>query len=142
MADEAPAPRIELHSLLLCDHAITGQDGKVSAIGIFSQVSVQRLPVIHPRFFIVAVLEAEPGTHRLSLQVVSPSGVDLLPRPPNMAMQVPPNATTANIVADLKGMQLRESGLHRFELRSADRALGSTPLTVNYILQQPKPATD
>jgi hypothetical protein len=39
-------PRLELHSLLLCDHAITAQDGKVSAIGLFSQINVTRLPTV------------------------------------------------------------------------------------------------
>ena len=36
-------PRLELHTLVLCDHAITAQDGKISAIGIFSQITVSRL---------------------------------------------------------------------------------------------------
>ena len=51
-----PEPRLELHTLLLCDHAITAQDGKVSAIGMFSQINVTRLPTVYGRLFIVAVL--------------------------------------------------------------------------------------
>jgi len=61
-------PRLELHSLLLCDHAITAQDGKVSAIGLFSQINVTRLPTTYARLFIVAVLEADSGEHGVMLQ--------------------------------------------------------------------------
>jgi len=130
-----PDPRIELHSLLLCDYAITAQDGKVSAIGLFSQINVTRLPTTYGRLFIVAVLEADPGTHQVTLQVTDPDGTALLGRPPQMRMEVPPNATTANIVADLKGLQLKTLGRHRIELRVGDRVLGNTPFTVNLIWQ-------
>jgi hypothetical protein len=123
--------RLELHSLVICDYALTAQDGKISAIGIFGQITVGRLPSVHGRFFIVAVLEADPGIHQLNLQVVSPSGQPLLQRPPTLKMEVPPNTTTANIVADVKGLQVRELGRHRIELRAGDRVLGTTPFTVN-----------
>ena len=49
---------VELHTLLLCDYALTAQDGKISAIGVFSQINVARLPATHGRCFIVAILEA------------------------------------------------------------------------------------
>lgn len=129
-------PRLELHGLVVCDHAITAQDGKISAIGIFSQITVSRLPSVYGRFFIVAVLEADPGTHQVTLQVVSPSGQPMLPRPPSMRLEVPPNTTTANIVADLKGLQVRELGRHRIELRSGDRVLGTSPFNVNLAWSQ------
>jgi hypothetical protein len=129
-------PRLELHSLVICDYAMTAQDGKISAIGIFSQITVSRLPSVHGRFFIVAVLEADPGRHELTLQIVSPSGQPMLPRPSSMRLEVPPNTTTANIVADLKGLQVRELGQHRIELRSGDRVLGTSPFNVNLAWSQ------
>jgi hypothetical protein len=135
-----PDPRLELHSLLLCDHAITAQDGKVSAIGLFSQINVTRLPTTYGRLFIVAVLEADAGEHKVTLQVVSPAGQPVLGRPPQMRLQVPPNATTANIVAELKGLQLKELGRHRIELRAGDRVLGSTPFNVNMVWQEQRAA--
>lgn len=130
-------PRLELHSLLLCDHAITSQDGKVSAIGLFSQINVTRLPTTYGRLFIVAVLEADPGSHQLSLQVTGPQGATLLTQPPQMRIEVPPNATTANIVADLKAMKLEELGRYRIELREGDQILGSSPFLVNLVMRQP-----
>ena len=130
-----PDPRLELHSLLLCDHAITAQDGKVSAIGLFSQINVTRLPTTYGRLFIVAVLEADAGEHHVTMQVVGPKGEPLHSRPPQMRLNVPPNATTANIVAELKGL-----GRHRIELRAGDRVLGSTPFAVNLVWQEGRAA--
>lgn len=135
-----PDPRLDLHSLLLCDHAITAQDGKVSAIGLFSQINVTRLPTTYGRLFIVAVLEADAGEHEVTMQVVGPKGELLLSRPPQMRLNVPPNATTANIVAELKGLGLKELGRHRIELRAGDRVLGSTPFAVNLVWQEGRAA--
>lgn len=127
---------LQLHTLLLCDYALTAQDGKISAIGVFSQINVVRMPATHGRCFIVAILEAVPGTHELSFQVVAPSGRETLQQAPRLRIEVPPNATSANIVADLKGMRLDEIGRHRIEVRSAGEVLGSSPFTVNLILRQ------
>jgi hypothetical protein len=127
---------LQLHTLLLCDYALTAQDGKISAVGVFSQINVARLPATHGRCFIVAILEANPGPHELSIQVVSPSGRDTLSQAPRLRIEVPPSATTANIVADLKGMRLEEIGRHRIEVRSDGRQLGSAPFNVNLVMRQ------
>jgi len=127
---------LELHTLLLCDYAMTAQDGKISAVGVFSQINLQRLPAAHGRCFIVAILEATPGPHELTFQVISPSGRPTLQQAPRLRIEVPANATTANIVAELKGMRLEEIGRYRIEVRSGDRLLGSSPFTANLIMRQ------
>jgi hypothetical protein len=127
---------LRLHTLLLCDYALTAQDGKISAIGVFGQINVMRMPATHGRCFIVAILEATPGAHELTFQVVSPSGKSTLQQAPRLRIEVPPTATSANIVADLKGMRLEEIGRYRIEMRSGDEVLGSSPFTVNLILRQ------
>jgi hypothetical protein len=127
---------IQLHTLLMCDYAITAQDGKISAVGVFSQINLQRLPATHGRCFIVAILEASPGRHELSFQVVAPSGRHVLQQAPRLRIDVPPTATSANIVAELKGMRLEEIGRHRIEVRAGDRLLGSTPFTANVMIRQ------
>jgi hypothetical protein len=127
---------LELHTLLLCDYAITAQDGKISAIGVFSQINVQRLPAAHGRCFIVAILEATPGRHDMTIQVVSPSGRPTLAQAPRLRIDVPPTASTANIVAEVKGMRIEEIGRYRIELRAGDRVLGSSPFVANLILRQ------
>src|ERR687896_1166124 len=132
-------PDLQLHTLLLCDYALTAQDGKISAVGVFSQINVARLPAMHGRCFIVAILEASPGPHELTIQVVSPTGRPTLQQAPRLRIEVPPNASTANIVAELKGMRLEEIGRYRIEVRSGDRLLGSTPFQVNLVFRSPTP---
>jgi hypothetical protein len=127
---------VQLHTLLLCDYAMTAQDGKISAIGVFSQINVGRLPATHGRCFIVAILEATPGTHDLTFSVTAPSGSPALQQAPRLRIEVPPTATTANIVADLKGMRIEEIGRHRIEVRAGEDLLGSSPFTVNLMLRQ------
>src|SRR5687768_6390492 len=127
---------LELHTLLLCDYALTAQDGKISAVGVFSQINIARLPATHGRCFFVAILEAAPGAHELSFQVISPTGKPTLQQAPRLRIEVPPTATTANIVADVKGMRLEEIGRHRLEVRAGDQVLGTSPFTVNLILRQ------
>ncbi len=127
---------LQLHTLLLCDYALTAQDGKISAIGVFSQINVARLPATHGRCFIVAILEASPGPHELTLQVMSPSGKPTLQQAPRLRIEVPANATTANIVADLKGMRIEEIGRYRIEVRAGDALLGSAPFNVNLVMRQ------
>jgi hypothetical protein len=129
------ANRLTLRTLLLCDYALTAQDGKISAIGIFGQINVARLPAVHPRLFIVAVLDAEPGTHDLTLQVIGPSGNAVLESPPQLHMEVPAGTSIANIVADLNGLELRELGRHEIELREGSVLLGGTSLQVSLIFQ-------
>jgi hypothetical protein len=135
-----PDAALQLHTLLLCDYALTAKDGKISAIGVFSQINVPQLPAVHGRLFVVAVLEAAPGPYPLLLQIVAPSGSDLLPNPPRLQIEVPAGTTTANVIADLNGLEVREIGRHRLELRTGDRLLGSAPFTVNMIFRQPQVA--
>ena len=127
---------LELRTLLLCDYALTAQDGKISAVGVFSQINVARLPAAHGRCFIVAILEASPGRHEITMEVIGPSGRPTLQQAPKLRIEVPPTATSANIVAHLKGMRLEELGRHRIEVRSGERLLGSSPFTVNLVLRQ------
>ena len=127
---------LQLHTLLLCDYALTAQGGKISAIGVFSQINVARLPAAHGRCFIVAILEASPGPHELTIQVMSPSGKPALQQAPKLRIEVPASATSANIVADIKGLRIEEPGRHRIEMRAGERVLGSTPFNVNLILRQ------
>ena len=130
---------VELHALVLCDYALTAQDGKISAVGVFSQINVARLPATHGRCFIVAILETAPGPHELTIQVVSPTGRPTLQQAPRLRIEVPPTATSANIVAELKGMRIEEIGRHRIEVRAGDRVLGTSPFTVNLMLRQQQP---
>ncbi len=58
----------------LCDHALVGQDGKVSLLGIFRNISVSGLPAQHPRMFLVAILGLDVGAHNVVVRLLRPDG--------------------------------------------------------------------
>ena len=112
----------------------------MSAIGMFSQINVTRLPD-----------RLRPPVHRGGARGRSWPAPAHLPgaraigsadagTPSADAAGGAPKAITANIVADLKGLQIREIGKHRLEMRAGDRVLGSTPFTINLMLQDRRAA--
>ena len=64
----------EIRLAALCDHALVGQDGKVSLMGIFRNISVSGLPAQHPRMFVVAILGLDVGAHTVRVRLLRPDG--------------------------------------------------------------------
>ena len=62
----------EIRLAALCDHALVGQDGKVSILGVFRNISVTGLPAQHPRMFLVAILGLDAGTHAVVVRLRKP----------------------------------------------------------------------
>ena len=69
----------EIRLAALCDHALVGQDGKVSLMGIFRNISVSGLPAQHPRMFVVAILGLEVGAHTVKVRLLRPECRRVLP---------------------------------------------------------------
>jgi len=75
----------EIRLAALCDHALVGQDGKVSLMGIFRNISVSGLPAQHPRMFVVAILGLEVGAHTVKVRLLRPDGQQAMPNPPEIS---------------------------------------------------------
>ncbi len=59
----------------LCDHVIVAQDGKLSLIGLFTQIFVHHLPGQLPQLHNVAIIAGPPETSTvLLLTITSPEG--------------------------------------------------------------------
>ena len=76
----------EIRLAALCDHALVGQDGKVSLMGIFRNISVTGLPAQHPRMFVVAILGLEVGAHTVRVRLLRPDGAQAMPNPPEISV--------------------------------------------------------
>jgi hypothetical protein len=76
----------EIRLAALCDHALVGQDGKVSLMGIFRNISVSGLPAQHPRMFVVAILGLEVGAHTVKVRLLRPDGQQAMPNPPEISV--------------------------------------------------------
>lgn len=116
----------------LCDHALVGQDGKVSSIGIFRNISVSGLPAQHPRMYLVAILELPPGPHLVTVQLRRPDGTSAMQTPPQLTVQAQPGQDV-NVIVELVNLQLSAFGEHTFTLDADGDVLGTLPLTVSEI---------
>lgn len=126
----------EIKLAALCDHALVGQDGKVSLLGIFRNISVSGLPAQHPRMFLVAILGLEAGPHRVVVRLLRPDGQQAMPNPPEISVHAAAGQDV-NVIVELNNMSFTTYGAHRFELSVDGDPVGDLPVS---ILQMPAPA--
>jgi hypothetical protein len=78
---------------LFADAANLSQEGKLNIMGVFDALQVGTLPALHPRATLVVHLKgsaADAGTHRVSLQWLSPSGTELWSSEGELGVSAPP----------------------------------------------------
>ena len=78
---------------LFADAANLSQEGKLNILGVFDALQVGALPALHPRATLVVHLKgtaADAGTHRVSLQWLSPSGSELWSSDGELGIASPP----------------------------------------------------
>lgn len=120
----------EVRLIALCDHALVGQDGKVSLVGIFRNISVSALPAQHPRMFVVAVLGLEMGSHKVIVRLQAPDSQAGLPNPPELTVHSSGMAQDVNVIVELNNLSFAAFGEHRFELEVDGRSVGGLPMTI------------
>ncbi len=116
---------------LLCDYALTSQDGKLSVLGIFSQINLGTLPGASPPFFVVVILTLDAGTYAVRFGIADPSGQQILPEPPppfDVEVEMP--GTDTNLVIQLNNLPLNRAGIYQIQLFVDGRIVHSIPLNV------------
>ena len=121
------APEIRLAAL--CDHALVGQDGKVSIIGVFRNISVTGLPAQHPRMFLVAILGLDAGTHAVVVRLRKPDGGQAMPNAPEISVNAMAGQDV-NVIVELNNLSFATYGTHRFDLEIDGEAAGSLPVSI------------
>lgn len=101
----------ELNYFHFCDTANTTENGKLNLTGIFTEVNIKTLPAVHPQMSLVAGIELDEGTHKISIKdeegalVFDDSSV---------------TATTEqkkfSVITNISLYQIKEKGLHKFEI--------------------------
>jgi len=129
-----PAPEIKIAAL--CDHAVVGQDGKVSLLGIFRNISVSTLPAQHPRMYVVAVLGLEPGQHDVTVRLVRPDGAAAMVDAPKIGVQATAGQDV-NVVVELNNLSFASYGTHRFDLEVDGSKIGSLPVAISQMASAP-----
>ena len=121
-------PRVRL--ALLCDYALTSEDGKVSAIGLFSTINFAQLPGNYPRFFVVIVTSLPPGPHTAQLSMVDPRGEQVIPNGPTMNLDVPEGSNESNLIIGFDNLGFEHAGIHQLQLAVDGSLAISLPFTV------------
>ncbi len=119
----------EIRLAALCDHALVGQDGKVSLLGIFRNISVSGLPAQHPRMFLVAILGLEVGPHSVVVKLLRPDGQQAMPNPPEISVHAAAGQDV-NVIVELNNMSFTTYGMHKFQLSVDGDAIGDLPVAI------------
>jgi hypothetical protein len=119
----------EVRLAALCDHALVGQDGKVSLLGIFRNISVSGLPAQHPRMFLVAILGLDVGPHSVVVKLLKPDGQQAMPNPPEISVHAAAGQDV-NVIVELNNMSFTTYGMHKFQLTVDGDAIGDLPVAI------------
>ena len=120
----------ELRLAVLCDHALVGQDGKLSVVGIFRNISVTSLPAQHPRMFVVAVLGLDMGAHSVVVRLHDHEGRSAMPEPPQIDVHSVGSAQDVNVIVELNNLSFNSYGEHRFDLDVDGVRVGTLPVSL------------
>jgi hypothetical protein len=122
-------PQVKL--AVLCDYALTSQDGKLSILGIFSQMNLAQIPGASPPFFVVVVLTLDRGKFPVRFGLSDPSGQSVLPEePPPFDVQVEMPGTDTNLVLQFNNLPLNRPGIYQIQMFLEGRLIHSIPLSV------------
>ena len=127
---------------VVCDHALIDQSGKLSVIGIFERIWVERFPAVHPRLHLVLRLKGrrtELGEHPVAIALHDPDGREVLRGDGVVQIGEPPAGVTeveagAVLAFDVP---LERPGVYTFDVAVDGERQASVPVTVS---QMPSPA--
>ena len=119
-----------IKAALLCDYALTSDEGKLSIMGIFSNINFPSLPNAYSRFFVVIILALDSGTHQVRLGIVEPGGGQMLPDPPTVDVQVEVPGADTNLVIDFNNLPFNRPGIYQVQLFLEGLLIHSIPLSV------------
>jgi hypothetical protein len=136
---------VNVQLALVCDHAIIDQHGKLSVLGIFDRIWVERFPAIHPRLHLVLRLKGrrtEVGDHTVLIQLVDAEGREILRGEGNVAIGEPPagilDIEAAAVLAF--DVPLERAGVYTFEIAVDRDHVASVPVTVSQMPASAHPA--
>ncbi len=121
---------------VVCDHALIDQAGKLSVIGIFERIWVERFPAVHPRLHLVLRLKGrrtEIGEHPIVITLRAPDGREVLRGDGNVQIGEPPAGVTeveagAVLAFDVP---LDQAGTYTFDIVVDGERMASVPVAVS-----------
>jgi hypothetical protein len=133
---------VNLTLALVCDHALVDQAGKLSVIGIFERIWVERFPAVHPRLHLVLRLKGrrtEIGEHPVQIVLHDPEGREVLRGDGSVQIGEPPAGVTEVEASAVLAFDvpLERAGIYGFDITVDGEHQARVPITVS---QMPAPA--
>lgn len=133
---------MQIDFAVLADYALVDQHGKLSVLGIFQHVWVERFPAVHPRTHLVLRVKGhrlEVGSHAVRIRFKDEAGNELLGGDGTIAFAEPPPGVSemesgAVLVFDVP---LPQPGRYAFEIVLDGQPAARVPMTVSQITPPP-----
>jgi hypothetical protein len=121
---------------VVCDYALVDQFGKLSVIGLFHHIWVQKFPTVHPRLHLVIRLKGsrtEVGQHDVRIRLLNEENEEIIngegkvsfPEPPARVLEVEAGAVLAFDVP------FEKPGQYRFEITVDSELQTVVPIAVS-----------
>lgn len=121
--------KIEKELMVLCDHALISNNGKLNIIGIFEQMHVKKFPGGVARAYLVASMKTEPNEkHQYEARLLDEKGENIMK--PTTLEAVSGSNGKHNLVIELLNLIFPKSGLYKFALFTNNVKVASTSLLV------------
>jgi hypothetical protein len=134
-----PSPKPVLNAMLIADHAIREEgSGKISLIGIFSDINASSVPVVHPRLTVyVNIIDAE-GPYKFRLDMVRLSDNVLLGRA-EMDAEVEDRMRPTELLFEIGALVFERPGRYAFQFFADQGLVGGKTFSV---VQMERPTGD
>lgn len=111
-------PQSEIFAI--CDYASVDREGKLSIMGIFREMYVNKMPAYIAHFYIAASIKGDPETaFDVTIKVSSPDGKLTIPKQ-EITVQVGIGGVT-NLVTDIINLPLEVTGEYKISLIKNDQ---------------------
>ena len=103
----------------VCDYASVDREGKLSIMGIFREMYVNKMPAYIAHFYVAASIKGEPEkAFDVAIEVTSPDGRLTIPKQ-EVTVQVGIGGIT-NLVTDIVNLPLEATGEYKIALKMND----------------------
>lgn len=121
----------------ICDYASVDRDGKLSIMGIFREMYVNKMPAYIAHFYVAASIKGDPEkAFDVTIEVSSPNGKPTIPKQ-EVTVQIGIGGMT-NVVTDIINLPLETVGDYKITLTMNDGHVVGTKIFRVLDLQTPQ----
>lgn len=126
----------KIEFLGVCDYAFLAKGEKLSLIGLFDRIFVDKLPANHPRMFVVAIFKSSPNSlQNLDMKILDDEGKAIFSQPLEVRFSF---SGVANFITDLVNFPIARTGKLEIQLISGDKVLKSSFITIEDVNKDKK----